>query len=127
MNSLVRVLEVAQLQGLAQHHLVHVLDEEAVEELPLIQGLADDASHEPEHCHHLLPLEQLGIGRGEVGTGIGALLEQCIIGIEDALRDKLEPLPGKTTFVHALLVVERDHEPLAPGCHVLILELLEAV
>jgi hypothetical protein len=64
-----------------------MLNEEAVEKLSLVQSFADDSANESEHSHHLLLIKYTCLRTWEISTSITTLLKQCIIGIENALRD----------------------------------------
>lgn len=126
-NVLIEVLDIAQIQWLAEHHLVEGAHEEAVEKVAFIKCLANDSTDEAEHRRHLGTLDDAGARTREVGARVGTLLEESIAGIKDALRHKLEPFTRESALVDSLLIVELDNESLLPRANAHVLQLFEAV
>lgn len=112
----VKVLEIIEHEGVAQHHFVERFDEVAVQQLALAESLADDSAYESEHFEKLLLLMHPGRVRVRVvgGALVRRLEEEGVVWIKYALADQLEPLFGEAPFVHTLFVVELDREFLLP-------------
>ena len=106
------VLQVSLVESHVKDKLVERLDEVAVQQLLVHQGLADELTDEGEQVKVVGLHHRLGIR--EVGRARRGLEEQCHVFIEHMLAQQGEPLLGQAALVDTSLVLERDPQGSLP-------------